>query len=230
MESPLIYIVIPAYNEEKNIAKVIASLRPLYERIIVVDDCSQDKTAQLAQAAGALVLRHPLNRGQGAALETGDRFALSCGAEIIVHFDADGQFLAEDIAALTAPILAGRADIVLGSRFMGEESDMPVFKKKIIMPLARFFLSVFYGAVLTDPQNGFRALSRKVAERLQIENDGAAHCTEIIAKTLKNSWRYEEVPVRVIYEHFGQGLFSGKGRGTGGLKIIKSLFMQKFLR
>jgi glycosyltransferase involved in cell wall biosynthesis len=230
MPKPKIVIVIPAYNEEKKIAETVRAVLAHYKDVLVVDDRSSDRSAQIARDSGATVVSHPINRGQGAALETGNRFALAHGADIIVHFDADGQFLATEIDRLLAPILTGRADIVMGSRFMGQESEMPAFKRKVIMPLARFFLRLFYGAVLSDPQNGFRAMNREFANKLRIENDGAAHCTEIIVKAIKGGWRYEEVPVTVLYNHFGQGLFSGKGRGSGGIKILKSLLIQKLIK
>lgn len=224
------YIVIPAYNEEKNISSVVKDVLSLYKNVIVVNDNSKDRTSEKAKEAGAFVIDHVINRGQGAALETGDRYALGHGAEIIVHFDADGQFQSSEIGRLLKPILDGEADIVMGSRFLDNKTELPKLKKYIIMPLARIFLGLFYGAALSDPQNGFRAFNRTVASKLIIENDGAAHCTEIIVKILKNKWRYKEVPVTVKYDAFGQGIFSGKGRGSGGIKIIKSLLYHKLIK
>jgi glycosyltransferase involved in cell wall biosynthesis len=225
-----VFLVIPAYNEEKKIEQVVSELVALHYHVVVVNDNSADKTGFLAKQSGAEVINHLLNRGQGAALETGTKYALARGADIIVHFDADGQFLSEDIERIIAPIKAGQADIVTGTRFTDIESNVPLFKKHIIMPLARLVMSRMYGARLSDPQNGFRAFNKKVAEELEIENDGAAHCTEIIVKIFKNKWRHQEVPISVKYHEFGQGIFSGKGRGSGGLKILKSLFFQKIIK
>lgn len=230
MDKSKIFIVIPAYNEEKKISVVVRRLAEKYQNIIVVNDNSNDNTSAIATDSGATVIDHLLNRGQGAALETGTKYALINNAEIIVHFDADGQFLVEEIEKIIEPILNTRADISMGTRFMGIKSELPLLKKYFIMPLARFIIKILYGANLSDPQNGFRAFNRKVALELNIENDGAAHCTEIIVKTIKNKWRYLEVPVTVLYDHFGQGIFSGKGRGSGGVKILKSLFMQKLIK
>lgn len=224
------YIVIPAYNEERKIGAVLDSLLSSYPHAVVVNDCSSDSTSAIARKREVAVIDHVINRGQGAALETGDAYALEAGADIIVHFDADGQFRVEDIATLVAPIISGRADIVTGSRFMGGEQGMPAFKKHFIMPIARFFLKLFYGVALSDPQNGFRAMDRRFASALKIENDGAAHCTEILARALGGGWRHLEVPVSIRYDEFGQGIFGGKGRGTGAFKILKSLLLQKLIR
>jgi len=230
MNKDKIFIVVPAFNEEGKIVGVIQDLKKYYNNIIVVDDNSSDNTLTLAKNTKALVISHVLNRGQGAALETGTKLALSKGAEIIVHFDADGQFLPTEIAKIIEPIIKNEADIVMGTRFADKTAELPFFKEYFIMPVARFIMKILYKANLSDPQNGFRAFSRQVAKELNIENDGAAHCTEIIVKTLKNNWRYKEVPITVIYNHFGQGIFNGKGRGVGGLKILKSLFYQKLIK
>lgn len=214
--------VVPAYNEEKNIAKVIKGLKPMVDEIIVVDDASTDNTTSVVKQTNALVLKHIINRGQGAALRTGTALALERGADIIIHFDADDQFQASDIPAMIKPILDGQADAVLGSRFLGIESNLPALKKNLIMPLARLINRLFFNIKLSDPQSGFRALSRKSALSLKIENDGMAHCTEIIYKLFKNKNRVIEVPIKVIYHEYGQKL-------SGGLKIIKDLIIQKLI-
>jgi glycosyltransferase involved in cell wall biosynthesis len=217
-----IICVIPAFNEAKNILTVINLVKPLVSEVIVVDDCSQDETALLATSAGATVLRHVINRGQGAALRTGTQAALDHGAEIIVHFDADNQFRAEEIPDLVAPIMGGQADAVLGSRFLTKKSNLPPVKKIIIHPLARLVNRLFFNIRLTDPQSGFRALSRLVAKKIKIENDGMAHCSEILYQLFKNKFRVVEVPITVTYHRYGQ-------KFSGGLKIIKDLLIQKLI-
>ena len=117
--------VIPAYNESKSIALVISNLSPFVNEIIVVDDCSKDDTFKKATESGAIVVRHIINRGQGAALRTGTKLALDRGADIIIHFDADDQFQATDIPEMLKPIIENRADAVLGSRFLGKKSNLP---------------------------------------------------------------------------------------------------------
>jgi glycosyltransferase involved in cell wall biosynthesis len=224
-----IFCVIPAFNEEATIYQVIKDVKKHLDNIVVVDDGSSDNTYNIAKSCNVKVLRHIINRGQGAALMTGNQFALRNRADIIVHFDADGQFNADEINQIIDPIIQGRADVVFGSRFLGKNSDLPVFKEKIILPLGRIVNKILIGKSLTDPQNGFRALSRKAAKLIEIDNDGMAHNSEIQYKTFKNKLRFSEVPVTVKYNEFGQGFFKGKGRGSGGLKVIKDLLIQKIL-
>lgn len=213
--------VIPAYNEAKNIGKVVTSLKRLVDEVVVVDDHSRDNTALLAAQSGASVIRHRINRGQGAALQTGDEYALNAGADIIIHFDGDGQFLAEDIPAMISPLEQGQADIVFGSRFLSKRSNLPRLKRWLIMPLGRI-VNYFFGVTTSDPQNGFRAMSRRAAMAIEISNRGMAHCSEILYKSFKNKLRIKEVPITVIYDEFGQGF-------SGGLRIVKDLILQKLL-
>jgi len=215
--------VIPAYNEARHIAKVVTGVRPYVQEVVVVDDCSADDTANLAAGAGALVLRHPINRGQGAALQTGDEFALARGADIIVHFDADDQFVAAEIPDMTAPILNGQADIVFGSRFLGKTANLPILKRYLVLPLARLFNRLFFGLSLSDPQNGFRALNRTAAAAITISNREMAHATEIQAEAQAAGLKISEIPVTVIYHEFGQ-------RFSGGLKIAKDLLIHKIIK
>lgn len=218
------FIIIPAYNEGKEITEVIKNLVVLYPeaKIVVVDDGSGDGTAEVARQAGAIVLKHLINRGQGAALATGTEYALANGAEIIVHFDADGQFEAKDVAVLVEPIKNGRAEVVLGSRFLGRNNDIPFFKKYFILPLARVVNFLFTGLWLSDAHNGLRALSRHAAKSITIEQDRMAHNSEIIAQLKKNNLKFVEMPVMVKYHRYGQGL-------AGGIKIIKDLILQKII-
>jgi len=220
-----IFCIIPAYNEEKNIAKVIGEVKHFVDEVVVVDDCSADKTFEQAMTQNVSVLRHVINRGQGAALQTGNEYALNHGADIIVHFDADGQFLAKEIKDVVQPIIDDEADVVLGSRFMGIDSNMPWSKKYIIMPIARLVNKIFLKSTLTDPQNGFRVLSRAAAQKITIMNDGSAHCSEILHKIYRYKLRVKEVPITVVYNEFGQTLLGGKGRGKGGIRILKDLFI-----
>jgi glycosyltransferase involved in cell wall biosynthesis len=215
--------VIPAYNEAGNIAKVIAGVRAYVQDIIVVDDCSADDTATRAAAAGALVLRHPINRGQGAALQTGNDYALNNGADIIVHFDADDQFVAAEIPDMIAPIVSGQADIVFGSRFLGKPANLPALKRHLILPLARIFNRLFLGLKFSDPQNGFRTLNRRAAETIRISHREMAHATEIQAKARATGLKIAEIPVTVVYHEFGQ-------KFSGGLKIAKDLLIHKIIK
>lgn len=213
--------VIPAYNESQNIISVIDKVKPLVDEVIIVDDCSRDNTFALASSKPVVVLHHLINRGQGAALQTGDEYALAHGADIVVHFDADNQFKAEEISRLVAPLINDEADAVFGSRFLGS-ANFPFIKRVIIMPLARFINRCF-GIKMSDPQSGFRALNKKTLAQLKIDNRGMAHCTEILYKTFATGARITEVPITVTYHEFGQSF-------GGGFKIIKDLLIHNFIK
>jgi len=217
-----IFCVIPALNEEKNISLVIEKVKKYVDQVIIVDDGSSDNTVNIAKNSQATTLKHLVNRGQGAALQTGNDYCLKNNADIIVHFDADNQFLAEEIPEVIKPLLDNKADIVFGSRFLNKKSKIPVFKKRIIMPLARIINS-FLGVDTSDPQSGFRAFNRKTAEMINIENDGMAHCSEILHKAFDYKLRVKEVPITVIYHEFGNNF-------SGGLRIIKDLLMGKIIK
>ena len=215
-----IYCVIPAYNEEKNIESVIKQVKPLVDKVVVVDDGSSDQTAKLAAGANVVLLKQIINRGQGAALRTGTEYCLNNGADIIVHFDADGQFLSQDIKNIIEPIKIGQAEVVFGSRFLGAEPKLPMpgFKKYFIMPLAKAVNKIFFGVNLTDPQSGFRAMSAAAAKRISWRQDRMAHCSEIMFSVKKNGLKVKEVPIAVVYQRFGQNFFDG-------IKILKDLIL-----
>ena len=216
-----IFVVIPAYNEEKRIRQVLNDLSLLPYKIVVVDDASTDNTSEIvATYSNVALLRHKVNRDQGAALQTGNQYVLSKGADLIVHFDADGQFLSKEIADVIRPILEENYDIVFGSRFLDKKSDIPTLKKKVIFPLARLVNRVFLGIKTSDPQSGFRAMTREVAERINIEQDGKAHCSEIMAKAFEYKLKIKEVPITVIYHEFGQSM-------SHGFKILKDILFSK---
>ncbi len=211
--------VIPAYNEDQRLAGVIAKVKPLVDAVVIVDDGSKKKIDWLAPMAGVFVLRHPINRGQGAALQTGSDYALKLDADIIIHFDADDQFAAEEITDVISPIKAGAADVVFGSRFLTKKSNLPFTKKYIIMPLGRL-ANRLWGVRTSDPQSGFRAYTKEVAQSFRIENDRMAHCSEILIKLSRAGWRIQEIPITVTYHEYGQ-------KFGGGFRILKDLFLQK---
>jgi len=219
-----VFIVIPAYNEENSIIKVLSDLHAHnYSHIVVVDDGSEDKTALFVRQSTARLLLHNINRGMGAALETGNQYALAQGAEIIVHFDADGQMQAKDINSLINPILKNEFDVCLGSRFLSKNEEMPWSKKYVIHPISRVVNYLFTRVWLTDAHNGFRALSRQAASKIYISQDRMAHNTEIVEKIRKFNLRYCEVPVTIKYFEYGQSL-------AGGFKVLKDLILGKLIR
>ncbi len=204
-----IVVVMPSYNEEKVIARVVKEVKEKIPDVIAVDDGSTDQTGIVANEAGAKVLKHFLNRGQGAALQTGINFALAQGAEVIVTFDADGQHNPSDIDRVVKPLLLGEAQVVLGSRFLKSEngyqktdiSSIPLVKV-IVLKFAAWFTRLYTGLKVTDAHNGFRALSRNAAELIEIRQDGMAHASEIIEQIKKHNLRFVEVPVQIVYSQY----------------------------
>ncbi|MEI8361196.1 MAG: glycosyltransferase family 2 protein [bacterium] len=217
-----IYLIIPAYNEAKNIGEVLATALKIYSDIVVVDDGSSDETAAIVSLFNVHLLRHVTNRGQGAALRTGTKFAVFNGADIIVHFDADGQFLIDDIEVAIKKIVLDKVDLVFGSRFLNDNTKMPWFKKNIIMPLARLVNKLAFNINLTDPQSGFRVFTAKSFEKIIWQQDGMAHCTEILHRATRSGLTLAEVPITVIYHDFGQRL-------SGGFKILKDFFIYSLI-
>ncbi|MFC1727907.1 glycosyltransferase family 2 protein [Nanoarchaeota archaeon] len=226
-----IFVIIPACNEEKSIGKVIDDLKKHgHKEIIVVNDLSTDKTEEVSLKKGAVVLNHIINRGQGAALRTGNEYALRHGADIIVHFDADGQMLVEDIPDMLKPLIKKEADITIGSRFLGKKSNMP-FSKKIILRIGKLWLKLVYGVVLTDSQCGFRAVNRKAAKTIEIMQDGPEHASEILIEVFKKKLRYKEIPVKIKYtEYSKKHTQHGKFQLLSGIKIAFKIMIKKLMR
>ena len=224
MDKNKIFIVIAAYDEEKNLPKVVKTLKNEgYNKIIVTDDGSADKTYDKAIEAGAIALRHIINRGQGAALKTGIDYALSEGAEIIVTFDADGQHRIEDLPSMILPVAEGRVDITIGSRFL-RRTKVPLHRK-ILLKGSVWIVWLFYGIKMTDAHNGFRALSRKTAERIDITCDRMAHASEIIEEIKKKKLRYKEVPISIVYTE--ETLKKGHGSYLGAVKVFSKMLSKK---
>jgi glycosyltransferase involved in cell wall biosynthesis len=203
--TPGAYLVIPAYNEGPAIAATIESLLPRRQPIVVVDDGSRDDTAAIAARYPVHLVRHPINLGQGAALQTGMRHALDCSAEYIVHFDADGQHNPEEIDALLAPLVRGECDVVLGSRFLRRADVLAVpFRRRCVLRAAVWINWLLTGVKLSDAHNGFRALNRFAAESIQLEEDGFAHASEIVEQIRKKKLRYREHPTAIQYTAYSQ--------------------------
>lgn len=217
--------IIPAYNEESRVAQAVRDASVFVDGVVVVDDCSEDQTAKVAQASGAYVLRHVLNRGQGAALQTGTDFALKqLDADIIVHFDADGQMQGKDIPIMIKKLKESHADVVLGSRFINGCPDMP-FSRRLILKLGILFTLVVSGIRLTDAHCGFRILTKEAAHKIRISRDRMAHASEILDLIEANRLRYTECPVDIQYS--AETLAKGQS-SLGALIIVKDLLKSKF--
>lgn len=222
-----IFIIIPAYNEGKIIGSVIKNLFDNgYRNVIVVDDGSKDDTIEISKNAGAVVLEHIINRGQGAALKSGNLYALENGGDVIVHFDADGQMQVSDISKMIKPITDGKYDITMGSRFLGKAENIDLMKK-IMLKLARILVYLLYGLWLTDSQNGFRAMNRKACSRIKIKSNRMEHAGEILGEIKKKRLRYKEIPVTIKYTNYSMN----KGQHwTKSFKLGLKMIIRKLLK
>ena len=206
------WVIIPLYNEEQVIGNVIAEVLTAFDQVVCVDDGSSDRSAQVAASAGARVVRHPLNLGQGAALQTGFEYALSDPAmKYVLTFDADGQHQVADALGMIERLRAGEAEVVFGSRFLDERSK-PSFVKKLVLRAAVGYTNATTHTRLTDAHNGLRAIDRHVLGQLQITQNGMAHASELVAQIGASKASYVEHPVHILYSDYsrakGQSLWN----------------------
>ena len=215
-------IVIAAYNESRMIGAVVAELRAAGYPVVVVDDGSADGTASAAGAAGATVVRHPINLGQGAALQTGIEFALEQGAETIVTFDADGQHRVADIPALCEALATNQADFALGSRVLGASLNAPV-SRRILLKLATWFTRLSTRMRVTDTHSGLRAMTKRGAKALKLRQNRMAHASEIVNQLADIQPRWVAHPVEIIYTDYSKS----KGQSLlNGVNILAELFVK----
>jgi glycosyltransferase involved in cell wall biosynthesis len=212
------YIIIPAFNESSGLAKVIESLLPLNVGIIIVDDGSTDETDKIADGFPVLLIRHKLNLGQGAALETGMVAARKLNADFVIHFDADGQHDPSDIEQMLLPLQMDEADIVFGSRFLEKKPSGLSLSKKIILHAGRWINYLITGILLTDAHNGIRALNKKALHSIHFQQPGMAHASEILYEVRRKSLRYLELPVHISYTDYS------KRKGQTLLNSVNILF------
>lgn len=229
MNEPKVWIVIPAYNEASVIGGVLREIRATgYANILVVDDGSTDNTATEARNTGTEVLKHIINRGQGAALKTGiDYVSEEYNPDIIVTFDADGQHKASDITALIRPIIEDNTDIVLGSRFIIKDTDngIPALRKAMLR-CAVVFTNVISHIRLTDTHNGLRAMNRKAYHAIEISHRGMEHASDIIDEISTKNLRYTERPVHIVYSDYSLK----KGQKTSSfITIAFKIILKKLL-
>jgi polyprenyl-phospho-N-acetylgalactosaminyl synthase len=214
MNYPDVWIVVPAFNEATVIGEVIAELRSVFDHVVCVDDGSTDGTGEIALRAGAHLLKHPINMGQGAALQTGVEYARKQPeAKVFATFDADGQHRIKDVAAMIDRLAAGDVDLVIGTRFGRHDGSRPPLLKRIVLQTAARLSRRGRRLGLTDTNNGLRVFSKTVADGLNITMSGMSHANEIIMMIAENNWRVVEVPVEVLYTEYskskGQPLLNG---------------------
>ena len=206
------WLVIPLYNEATVVREVISQARETFPYIVVVDDGSKDDSARQAAAAGAIVVRHPVNLGQGAALQTGFSYILEkTNANYVVTFDADGQHSTTDAAAMVAAAREEELAVILGSRFL--QGPSPVGRlKRLVLRTAAAVSSRTSGMHLTDAHNGLRVIRRDVLAQLDLRQNRMAHASEIIRKIGATGLPWREFPVHIVYTDYsrskGQSLWN----------------------
>lgn len=209
-----VWIVVPAYNEASVIGDVIKEIRTVFDNVVCVDDGSKDGTADLALRAGAHVVPHPVNLGQGAAIQTGVEYARSRpGAQVFATFDADGQHRLKDVVAMIDRLSGDDVDMVVGTRFAETSASKPPLLKRIVLRAAALLSSSSRELGLTDAHNGLRVFNKKVADELNITMNGMSHASEIITLAVEKRWRVAEEPVEILYTDYskskGQPLLNG---------------------
>jgi polyprenyl-phospho-N-acetylgalactosaminyl synthase len=220
------WVVIAAYNEASVIGRVVADVKRAGYHVVVVDDGSRDGTGAAASAAGGVLIRHPINLGQGAALQSGITFALAEGADVIVTFDADGQHRVRDIAVLVDALATSNAHFVLGSRFLGQTLHQPL-SRRLLLKAATSFTRLTTGLRVTDTHNGLRAMTRAGASRIDLHQNRMAHASEILHQIAESGLRYVEAPVTIEYNAYS--LEKGQRLGDA-LMILVDLFARRLQR
>ena len=194
-----ITVGLPAYNEEKNIAKIIVQLKKVADQIIVCDDGSTDSTSIIAESLGAIIIKHPKNLGYGSAIRSIFLKSREINSEVLVTIDSDGQHKIEDIEKVVKPVVDGRADVSIGSRFLDKHDNAPKYRKlgiNIITKVTNSSLS----EKITDAQSGFRAYNNKVLQALTPSDSGMGISTEILIKSSNLGFKIAEVPTEIQYE------------------------------
>ncbi len=211
-------IVIPVYNEAPVVREVVGSVLERYTNVVCIDDASSDRSAEELEGTGAVLVRHPFNLGQGAALRTGIEYGLRfTSACYFVTFDADGQHDIDDVDQMLKILDRGDAQIVFGSRFLDTRTQLGVAKRAVLNAAVRY-TRVSTGLSVSDTHNGLRAFTREVAESLDLTMNGMAHASELLAIVARERFRYAEVPVHIRYTDYS------RGKGQPLLNAINIIF------
>lgn len=218
-----VWVVIAAFNEGSQVGDVVSRVVGTFPNVVVVDDGSSDGTGAVALRAGATVITHPINLGQGAALRTGMDHALRQGAEFIVTFDADGQHRVEDALEMVERLRASDAEVALGSRFLGHTENMPE-SRRLLLKCATLFTRLTAGLDVTDAHNGLRAFRSSAARTIPIRQNRMAHASEILEEIGRQGLKYIEVPIVIAYTDYSMA----KGQsGFGAFNILLDLLMAR---
>lgn len=214
-------IILPAFNESNVISSVISDIKKEgFENILVVDDCSKDNTFEVANSCNVNVVKHPINRGAGAATATGIEFAKRNGFDNVVLMDSDGQHSPKDISRLLKHL--NKFDVVIGSRLIGDVSSMPI-QRRIANKIGSLVTLFFFGKYVTDSQSGFKALNRTAIEKIRITFDRYEFCSEIIGEIYSHNLSVKEIPIKVLYSKHSMEKGHGQSIGNGFKMIVKFL-------
>lgn len=217
------WVVIPMYNEATVVGQVIEGLLGSFPNVVCVDDGSRDGSVVVARNAGAVVVEHPVNLGQGAALQTGIAYALQDPqTDSIVTFDADGQHRVQDAVAMVTRLRTESLDAVLGSRFLDSRTELTAMKR-IVLRVAALQMKLSTGLDLTDAHNGLRVLGRDIAGRISLSQNRMAHASELVHQLATLKVRYVEHPVHIIYTDYSKA----KGQSLlNSVNIVADLFFK----
>ena len=216
------WLVVPCYNEGTVIFDVLTHARETFPNIVAVNDGSRDDSAAQIRAAGAHLVNHPVNLGQGAAIQTGVEYARSQpGARYFVTFDADGQHQVKDVVRMVERLRAEPVDIIVGTRFAGQDNSQVPWIKRAVLKTVVLLSPRTKKLGLSDAHNGLRVFNRKVADEMNIRMNGMSHASEIVTMIDNNGWRVDEEPVDILYTEYsmskGQSLINGVNILADGL-------------
>jgi glycosyltransferase involved in cell wall biosynthesis len=220
---PDVFVVVPAYNEAPRIGPVLEGLLEVARTVVVVDDGSRDNTSDVARRYPVWLLRHVVNLGQGAAIQTGITFALQKGALFVATFDADGQHEPRDLLRMYNRLVEEGADYALGSRFLGRTENMP-WSRWLMLKAAVWFTRLMSGIWITDTHNGIRMMTRRGAERIHITLNRMEHASEILDQIARSGYRFIEVPVTIRYSV--ESLAKGQ-KTTAAVRLAAKLFAER---
>lgn len=204
MEKSHTAAIIPVYNEENSIGGVINEVKRYYNKVICVNDGSKDKSSEVINKAGAILVEHAINLGAGAATQTGVDYALlDKSTKYFITVDADGQHEIKDAMRMLEHLKENNLDIVFGSRFLGTAHNISP-AKRLFLKLAALFSKKTSGVTLTDPHIGIRVFNRNFAENLNLTMPGFAHASELLFRISEGGYKYAEIPVKITYSDYSK--------------------------
>lgn len=225
--NPEIFVIVPCYNEAKVIFATVRSLLNMGYNVVIVDDASKDDCRSSLKNLPVYYLRHQVNLGQGAAIQTGIDFALKKGAEYLVTFDADGQHEVADIESMLNFLQQEKLDFIFGSRFLNGSATNVSTSRKVLLKFSRIVNFFISGVLLSDANNGLRVFTANAATKIRIRENRRTHSSDFIYQVAKNNLRYAEFPVSIHYSDYSRT----KGiQNTEGFSIFVNMLLFKFFK